>query len=104
MQKSLSQGNLFVPGVGTYELRKDSYFDVPCFKFDKEKRENLNINHSALKYPGPGKYNDEIDKNSTMTAKWTFTKDDRFRKGLDILLIKTNLIILIVLMKACLIK
>lgn len=80
IQKSFSQGNLFAPGVGTYELRKDSYFDVPCFRFDKEKRENLNMNHSALKYPGPGKYHDEIDKNSTNTAKWTFTKSDRFRK------------------------
>ena len=38
------------------------------------------MNHSALKYPGPGKYNDEIDKNSTMTAKWTFSKSDRFTK------------------------
>ena len=48
MQKSLSQGNIFVPGVGAYELRKDSYFDVPCYKFDKEKRINLNMNHTAL--------------------------------------------------------
>ena len=80
IQKSLSQGNIFVPGVGTYELRKDNYFNVPCYKFDKEKRENLNMNHSALKYPGPGKYNDEIDKNSTITAKWTFPKSDRFTK------------------------
>ena len=80
LQKSLSQGNLFVPGVGSYELRKDNYFNVPCYKFDKEKRENLNMNHSALKYPGPGKYNNEIDKNSTITAKWTFSKSDRFSK------------------------
>ena len=78
MQKSLSQGNLFVPGVGSYELRKDSYFKVPCFIFSKEKRDNLNMNHSALKNPGPGHYNDDVDKNSTTTAKWTFTKSGRF--------------------------
>lgn len=80
LQKSLSQGNLFVPGVGTYQLRKDSYFKVPCFIFGKEKRDNLNMNHSALKYPGPGKYNDDVDKNSTTTAHWTFSKDERFKK------------------------
>ena len=80
MAKSLSQDNIFVPGVGSYELRKDSSLIVPCYRFDKEKRENLNMNNSALKYPGPGKYENEIDKNSTASPKWTFTKSDRFRK------------------------
>lgn len=80
IQKSLSQGDLSVPGVGSYQLRKDSSLKVPCHVFGKEKRENLNMNSSALNYPGPGKYSNENDKNSTVTPFWSFTKSERFRK------------------------
>ena len=67
---------LDVPGVGKYELAKD--FEAPCFKIGNEKRINLNINHSALKNPGPDKYN--INKNGveSTTPKWTFSKSERF--------------------------
>ena len=80
LSKSFSQGSLIVPGVGTYEVRKDSNLKVPCHVFDKEKRDNLSINSSALKYPGPGKYSNENDKNSTLTPFWSFSKSERFKK------------------------
>ena len=65
---------LETPGPGRYQLVKD--FDAPCFKIGKEKRVNLNLNHSALKYPGPDKYNP--DGIASTTPKWTFSKTERF--------------------------
>ena len=65
---------LEVPGVGKYELAKD--FDAPCFRIGNEERINLNINHSALKNPGPGKYN--TYGIASTTPKWTFSKTERF--------------------------
>ena len=67
---------LEVPGVGKYELAKD--FEAPCFKIGNEKRINLNINHSALKNPGPDKYNVENKGIESTTPKWTFSKTERF--------------------------
>ena len=65
---------LSTPGVGKYELAKD--FDAPCFKIGNEKRINLEINYSALKNPGPGKYNN--NGIASTTPKWTFSKTERF--------------------------
>jgi hypothetical protein len=65
---------LNVPGVGKYELRKDLI--APCFKMDQEKRINLNMNHNALKNPGPNKYNPQNIESTT--PKWTFSKTERF--------------------------
>ena len=65
---------LNVPGVGKYELAKD--FNAPCYKMGLEKRINLEINHSALKNPGPDKYNTEGI--ASTTPKWTFSKTERF--------------------------
>lgn len=80
LQKSLSQNNILVPGVGSYDIRKDSTFEVPCYKFDREKREDLNINSSTLKNPGPGHYSNDIDVNSSASPIWTFGKTERFKK------------------------
>lgn len=67
-----------VPGVGKYEIRKDNSLDVPCFKFDKGERNNLVINESALKYPGPNKYSVDFKFSSTTTPSWSFGHDERF--------------------------
>lgn len=67
-----------VPGVGKYELRKDNSFIIPCFKFDKSERKNLEINEDALKYPGPEKYYINFNVNCTSTPKWSFNLDERF--------------------------
>ena len=78
VSKSLSQYNLG-PAVGTYNLRKDSSFITPCFKFDTEKRENLETNKSNINYPGPGKYN-KIDILETKGIKWSFPLQGRFMR------------------------
>ena len=78
VHKSLSQNSLNPP-VGAYQLRKDSYFDVPSFKFDTEKRNNLEMNELNNKYPGPGAYNN-CDKLETKGFKWTFSQSPRFIK------------------------
>lgn len=67
-----------VPGVGQYELRKVNSFDIPCFRFDKSERKNLDINEDALKYPGPEKYYINYNANCTSTPKWSFNLDERF--------------------------
>lgn len=66
------------PGVGSYEITKE--FEAPCYRMDKEKRINLSLNHTALKYPGPNKYNYDIEGESTTTPKWTFSKTERFKR------------------------
>ena len=70
-----------VPGVGTYNLTKDEDFKVPSYIVSKEKRTNLNINHSALNYPGPNKYNYDLEGASSKAPKWTFSKSERFGKS-----------------------
>ena len=67
-----------VPGVGKYEIRKDNSFDVPCFKFDKSERNNLNINESSLKYPGPNKYSLDYRSTCTTSPSWSFGIEERF--------------------------
>ena len=67
-----------VPGVGKYEIRKDSSFDVPCFKFDKSERNNLNLNESTLKYPGPNRYSVDLKFSSSSTPSWSFGHEERF--------------------------
>ena len=66
-----------VPGVGSYELRKDDYFIVPCYKFDKQERNDLTLNNDALKFPGP-KYKMNFLTCSSSTPKWSFSKSERF--------------------------
>ncbi len=67
-----------VPGVGKYDLRKNDSFDIPCFRFDRSERKNLEINESALKYPGPEKYYINFNENCTSTPKWSFNLEERF--------------------------
>ena len=67
---------LEIPGVGKYELAKD--FSAPSYKIGNEKRKNLEINYSALKNPGPDKYNPYNKDISSTTPKWTFSKTERF--------------------------
>ena len=68
---------LNTPGVGKYELSKD--FVAPCYRMDHEKRKNLNLNETALNYPGPNKYFN-LDGEETKTPKWTFSKTERFKR------------------------
>jgi len=67
-----------VPGPGKYEIRKDNSFDVPCYKFDNGLRNNLTINESSLKYPGPNKYSIDFKCCSTATPSWSFSHGERF--------------------------
>ena len=76
--KSLSQNNIS-PGVGSYELRKDSSLIKPCYKFDNEKRENLEINKTTKNFPGPGNYK-EVKTLETKGFKWTFPHEARFTR------------------------
>ena len=78
VQKSLSQKTI-TPAVGSYELRKDSQFIVPSFKFDTEQRNNLELNTNNKNFPGPGSYKN-VDKMETHGYKWTFTQEGRFTK------------------------
>ena len=80
LAKSLSQDNILVPGVGSYQLRKDSSLDIPCYRFGREQRDNLNMNKEALKNPGPGMYNTDKDNNSSIAPKWSFSRADRFTR------------------------
>ena len=69
---------LNVPGVGSYDLAKN--FDAPCCKIDQDKRKNLNLNETALKYPGPNKYVLKNEGEATKSPQWTFSKSVRFDK------------------------
>ena len=69
-----------VPGVGKYNLRKDADFIVPCYIMSKEKRNNLNLNHSALNYPAPNKYKYDYNGSSSQAPQWSFSKSERFGK------------------------
>ena len=66
-----------VPGVGTYNLRKDSSLNVPSCKFDQEKRINGNINKTALNNPGPGAYDLSSDTISTNGPGFSFSRTTR---------------------------
>lgn len=66
------------PSVGDYELRKDKDLVKPCYKFDQEKREDISLNPKAFGFPGPNKYTIKLDKTSTSTPKWSFSKSIRF--------------------------
>ena len=68
-----------MPGVGSYELRKDKTFIVPSFRFDSEKRENLEVNKTTKDFPGPGKYKD-IDTLESKGFKWTFPQQGMYKK------------------------
>ena len=70
-----------VPGVGTYNIAKDEDFKVPSYIISKEKRKNLNVNHTALNYPGPNKYDYDLSGASSKAPKWTFSKSERFGKS-----------------------
>lgn len=74
-QKSMKE---IVPGVGSYDLRKDKSFEVPSVRFDREKRNNLNINNSILKNPGPNTYKYNLEGNSSSAPKWSFSRVERF--------------------------
>lgn len=71
---------LNTPGVGSYNLRNDKDFEVPCFKMGKEERKNILLNETALKYNNTvSKLKIEIDEiTSTTTPKWSLYKVDRF--------------------------
>ena len=69
---------LNTPGVGSYEITKE--FEAPCYRMDKEKRKNLEINETALRYPGPNKYKYDIEGQASTTPKWTFSKTERFKR------------------------
>ena len=70
-----------VPGVGSYIITKDEDFKVPSYIISKEKRKNLNMNHSALNYPGPNKYDYDLSGASSKAPRWTFSKSERFGKS-----------------------
>ena len=76
--KKYSACNTEVPPVGLYQVRKDKDFDVPCFRFAKSKRTNLDMNEQALKYPGPTKYTANYTITCTKTPSWSFGHGDRF--------------------------
>ena len=67
-----------VPGVGKYTLRKEEDLNVPCYVMSKEKRNNLNLNHSALNYPAPNKYKYDLNGSSSQAPLWSFSKAERF--------------------------
>lgn len=46
----------------------------------KEKRINLNMNISALNYPGPNKYKYNYEGASSKAPCWSFSKAERFQK------------------------
>lgn len=50
-QLKIKTKNKETPRVGKYNLRNDTNLIVPCYLMSKEKRNNLNINNSAIKYP-----------------------------------------------------
>ena len=67
-----------VPGVGRYNLRNDADLKIPCYIMSKEKRNNLNMNHSALNYPAPNKYYYDLRGSSSQAPSWSFSKSERF--------------------------
>ena len=65
------------PAVGSYNLRKKADFKVPCTRFGKEKRDNLELNRTALENPGPGTYSFFSEKTCSSSPKWSFGPSDR---------------------------
>lgn len=76
--KSLSQSNI-IPGVGSYNLRKEESLVVPSYRFDSEKRNNLEMNTVNKNFPGPGNYK-EVTALETKGFKYTFPQQGRFTK------------------------
>ena len=72
-----------VPGVGKYNLRKEDDLRVPCYLMSKEKRNNLNMNYSALNYPAPNKYKYDLNGSSSQAPIWSFSKAERFGSNKD---------------------
>ena len=70
--------NKATPGVGKYNLRNDADLIVPCYVMSKEKRNNLNMNHSALNYPAPNKYKYDLNGSSSQAPIYSFPKAERF--------------------------
>ena len=68
------------PAVGDYNLRNDKDLNECGFHFDKEKRNNLNLNKTALNYPAPNKYTIDYNNLSSHGPKWTFSKTERFKR------------------------
>jgi len=66
------------PGVGKYNLRNEADLIVPCYIMSKEKRNNLNLNHSALNYPAPNKYKYDLNGCSSQAPLYSFPKAERF--------------------------
>ena len=66
-----------IPAVGDYNLRNDKDLNECGFHFDKEKRNNLNLNKTALNYPAPNKYTIDYNNLSSHGPKWTFSKTER---------------------------
>ena len=65
------------PAVGSYNLINGKEYENCGFHFDKEKRNNLNLNKTALNYPGPNKYNADWNALASHGPKWTFSKTQR---------------------------
>ena len=65
------------PAPGSYNLAKD--FNAPGFKFDNEKRSNLEVNKDAISFPS-SKYIYNAGM-ATSGPKWTFSKVSRFGEG-----------------------
>ena len=63
-----------VPGVGTYNLRNEKSLQVPSYKFDHELRMNGNLNHGAMKFPGPGTYTVSPNGVGSVGPKFSFSK------------------------------
>ena len=65
------------PPVGSYNLRKTNDLKVPCTRFGKEKRDNLELNRTALENPGPGTYSFYSEKTCSSSPKWSFGSNNR---------------------------
>ena len=69
------------PPVGSYNIRKKSDLIVPSSRFGKEKRENLELNRTAIENPGPGKYTFYSEKTCSSSPKWSFGSNDKNDKN-----------------------
>ena len=62
------------PPVGAYNIRKESDFVVPSSRFGKGKRDNLELNRTAIENPGPGQYTFYSERTCSSSPKWSFGK------------------------------
>lgn len=70
--------NKETPGVGKYNLRNEADLIVPCYVMSKEKRNYLNINNSAIKFPIPNKYKYDLNESSSQASIYSFPKAEHF--------------------------